>query len=310
MLLTVKTRSRSTPKELSEAEQVLEAAVAQVAKRATLRSNDSSQINSYKSPGYPQVLVDLTITATRQGVAYLADEYEFTGADFVFFRREEADWAQTQWDQLVAGTTLSGVTVFDDSWRFPCGSAEYTYKKGGQTKYITYSCQDGNEFSDVSFAAHGAIHWFQGNFNAHTMPNWLNEGSATFYGEVIGWLPNQVNAKMIKWNNDVFLHNALLDGEESIRTRIRNIEIQNPPSTGDGYTLGRMLYTAWIGLHGEEKALHLMKSFGSSSDFAGNFQLVYGFSKEAFYDEAIPLIAEWADRDWGQKYSGKIWAAD
>lgn len=302
VLLTVKSP-------MSESDIVLEAAVDQVAQRLRLSSADATEINSFKSPSYPQALVDITIAATRQGVGYLANEYQFTGADFVFFTRAEAEWAQAKWDELMAGTNLSAVKVFDPSWTFPCRSAEYTYTKGGLTKYITYACQDGNEFSDVSFAAHGTIHWFQGNFNSHNMPNWLNEGSATFYGEVIGWLPNQVSAKMIKWNNDIFLHQALLDGEESIRSRIRNVEIQNPPSTSDGYTLGRMLYTALIGLHGEEKALSLMKSFASSSDFERNFQDVYGFSKEEFYDEAVPLISEWADRDWGGKYPGTLFTA-
>ena len=286
----------------SEAETVLDSAVTQVATRMATATYSGAPINSYKSPNYPQELVDLTLKATQDGVAYLADEYDFTGADFIYFTRQEASWAQAKWDQLVAGTNLASVQVYSESFPYPCRSAEYTYQKNGKTKYITYSCQDGNELSDVSFGAHGAIHWFQSNFQSHTMPNWLVEGSATFYGEVIGWLPNRTNAKMIKWNGDVFLHNALLAGQESIRNKIKGVEVQNPASSGDGYTLGRMIYTALIGLHGEDKALELMKSFAASSDFEANFMKVYGFSKEVFYDEAIPLIAEWAEREWGNKY--------
>ena len=298
VLLTIKAPN-------SESETVLNSAVNQVAKRLETASYAGQEITAYKSANYPQELVDLTIDATKLGVAYLADEYEFTAADFVFFTREEAAWAQAKWDELVAGTTLASVEVYSDAFPYPCRSAEYTYQKNGQTKYITYSCQDGNESSNVSFGAHGTIHWFQGNFQSHTMPNWLNEGSATFYGEVIGWLPNKTNAKMLKWNGDYILHNALLAGEQSIRDRITAVEVQNPPSSGDGYTLGRLLYTALVGLHGEDKALELMKSFGTSSNFEQNFQNTYGFSKEAFYDEAIPLIAEWAERDWGKTYPAK-----
>ena len=286
----------------SEAETVLDSAVTQVATRMATATYSGAPINSYKSPNYPQELVDLTLKATQDGVAYLADEYDFTGADFVYFTRQEASWAQAKWDELVAGTNLASVQVYSESFPYPCRSAEYSYQKNGKTKYITYSCQDGNELSNVSFGAHGAIHWFQGNFQFHTMPNWLVEGSATFYGEVIGWLPNKTNAKMIKWNGDYVLHNALLAGQESIRNKIKGVEVQNPASSGDGYTLGRMLYTALIGLHGEDKALELVKSFGTSSDFEANFMKVYGFSKEVFYDEAIPLIAEWAEIDWGNKY--------
>jgi len=304
VLLTVKTKLSTTVQD-SRAEEVLSSAVDQVANRMALATAATGEVTSYKSPNYPQELVDLTIDATRQGVSYLQDQYQFTGADFVFFTRNETQWAQAKWDELVAGTNLAGVKVYDSSWPFPCRSAEYTYQKNGQTNYITYMCQDGNESSNVSFGAHGTIHWFQGNFNVHTMPNWLVEGSATFYGEVIGWLPNKNNAKMIKWNNDKFLHNALLAGEETIRSRIAGVEIQNPPSAGDGYTLGRMLYTALVGLHGEQKALELMKSFKSSSDFEGNFQRVYGFSKAVFYDEAVPLIQAWAARDWGKEYPAK-----
>ena len=299
VLLTVKTA-------YSQAEIVLDSAVQQVAARMASASYGGETINSHKSPNYPQALVDLTIKATERGVAYLADEYEFTGADFVFFTKEDASWAQDIWDELVAGTNLASVKVYSEDFPYPCRSAEYTYQKNGATKYITYMCQDGNEFLDVSFMAHGATHWFQGNFKSHEMPNWLNEGSATFYGEVIGWLPNESNAKMVKWNGDYILHDALLSGEEAVRRKIEAIEVKNPPSTGDGYTLGRMLYTALVGLHGEDKAIELMKTFGTSSDFEANFLKVYGFSKDAFYDEAIPLIQEWAERDWGKKYPGEL----
>ena len=292
VLLTVKSPA-------SKAETVLDSAVEQVAARTVTAAYAGGPINSYRSPNYPQELVDLTLSATKDGVAYLADEYDFTGADFIFFTREEASWAQAKWNDLVAGTLLASVQVYSESFPYPCRSAEYAYQKDGKTKYITYSCKDGNELSNVSFGAHGAIHWFQGNFQTHTMPNWLVEGSATFYGEVIGWLPNKTNAKIIKWNGNYVLHDALLAGEESIRNKIKSVEVQNPASAGDSYTLGRMLYTALIGLHGEGKALELMKSFAKSSDFEANFMKVYGFSKDSFYDEAIPLIAEWADRDWG-----------
>ena len=286
----------------SQAEIVLDSAVQQVKARLATAKYSDAQINSFKSPNYPQELVDLTLKATQDGVAYLADEYDFTGADFIYFTEEDAEWAQAKWDEIVAGTSLTSVKVCGHSLPFPCRSAEYTYQKAGKTKYITYMYLDGNDLANVSFGAHGTIHWFQGNFQVHTMPNWLVEGSATFYGEVIGWLPNETNAKLIKWNGDYILHDALLASEQSIREKIKAVEVQNPSYSTDGYTLGRMLYTALVGLHGEQKALELMRSFGTSSDYEANFQNIYGFSKEAFYDEAIPLIAEWADRDWGIRY--------
>lgn len=291
VLLTVK-----TPETLSEAEQVLDDAVKEIAKRNANATTFSGEINSYVSSGFPQAIADMTIAAAKDGVSYLADQYEFTQADFVFFSKDEVQWAQTKWNEITAGTSLSSVKVYSESWPYPCRSAEYTYTKNGIKQFIQYTCDDGNQGGPVNFGAHGAIHWFQGFYNPQNMPNWLVEGSATLYGEVLGYGVNNPEGKKILWRGDYILHEALKAGPESIRAEIAKVEVKNPPSAI--YTTGRMLYTALIGLHGEDKALEFMKSFGTSSDEKANFLRIYGFTLEEFYQESIPLIAEWAVRDW------------
>ena len=129
------------------------------------------------------------------------------------------------------------------------------------------------------------------------MPNWLTEGSATFYGEVLGYGVDNPKAKQLLWRGDYMLHNALKAGRDSILSEIKKVTVINPPFS-PSYTTGRMLYTALIGLHGEDKAIEFMKSFGNSSDAEANFLGIYGFTLEEFYQESIPLIAEWAIRDW------------
>lgn len=295
VLLTVKTlEAPSGPP--SAAEQVLDNAVREIAKRNAYAATFSGEINSYVSNGFPQAIADLTITATKDGVSYLSDQYEFTGADFVFFTKDETQWAQTKWNEITAGTSLSSVKVYDEASPFPCRSAEFTYTKNGVKRFITYACDDGNYSDSVSFGAHGTIHWFQGLYNPQNMPNWLVEGSATLYGEVLGYGVDDPKAKKILWRGDYLLHEALKAGPESIRAEIAKVEVKNPSSAI--YTTGRMLYTALIGLHGEDKALEFMKSFGATSDENANFLKIYGFTLEEFYQESIPLIAEWAVRDW------------
>ena len=284
------------PEVLSEAEQVLNNAVAEIARRDAKATTFDGEINSYVSTGFPQSIADMTIAAAKNGVSYLADQYEFTRADFVFFSKDEVQWAQTKWNEITAGTSLSSVKVYSESWPYPCRSAEYTYTKNGIKQFIQYTCDDGNQGGPVNFGAHGAIHWFQGFYNPQNMPNWLVEGSATLYGEVLGYGVNNPEGKKILWRGDYILHEALKAGPESIRAEIAKVEVKNPPSAI--YTTGRMLYTALIGLHGEDKALEFMKSFGTSSDEKANFLRIYGFTLEEFYQESIPLIAEWAVRDW------------
>ena len=284
------------PEVLSEAEQVLNNAVAEIARRDANATTFDGEINSYVSTGFPQAIADMTIAAAKDGVSYLADQYEFTQADFVFFSKDEVQWAQTKWNEITAGTSLSSVKVYSESWPYPCRSAEYTYTKNGIKQFIQYTCDDGNQGGPVNFGAHGAIHWFQGFYNPQNMPNWLVEGSATLYGEVLGYGVNNPEGKKILWRGDYILHEALKAGPESIRAEIAKVEVKNPPSAI--YTTGRMLYTALIGLHGEDKALEFMKSCGTSSDEKANFLRIYGFTLEEFYQESIPLIAEWAVRDW------------
>lgn len=293
VLLTVKTLDQVQD---SLSEQVLSKAVDEIRLRLANAKPFEGEINAYVSDGYPQSDVDSTIEATKLGVSYLSDEYQFQGADFIFFTPDEIQWAQTKWNEITSGTSLSGLSIYDKSWIFPCRSAEYTYQKNGATKHITYQCYDGRELEPVNFGAHGTIHWFQGFYNPQNMPNWLVEGSATLYGEVIGYGVDNPKAKQILWRGDYLLHDALKAGPASIRTEIAKVEVKNPPSAI--YTTGRMLYTALIGLHGEAKAIEYMKSFGSSSDEKQNFLAIYGFTLEEFYQSAIPLMAEWAVRDW------------
>jgi hypothetical protein len=283
--------------QLSPSEQVLENAVSQVKSRLAKINTFSGEINYYVSDKYPAWSALRAVNSAKIGVSYFEEFYTFSGADFIFFTKDEIEWAQQKWNSITAGTRLYGLSVYNSSWKYPCRGAEFTYVKDGQTRHLTVQCDDGNQTEAVDFGAHGATHWFQGYYRPQYMPNWLVEGAATFYGEVIGYGPDNPLAKEVLWRGDYKLHNALKAGPDSVMAEIQKTTVQNP-SYSISYTTSRMLYQALIGLYGEDRAIKFIQSFGSSSDVALNFFMVYNRSIDSFYEEAVPLLSAWAVRIW------------
>lgn len=284
-------------KALPYSEVIINNAINAVEKRLSSAKPFAGDIRYFVSSNYPKKSAELDLASAKTGVSYFQDLYLFGGADFIFFSEQDATWAQEKLDSITAGTTLDGIMAYDKGQPWACRGSEYSYVKNGLMRYITVQCNDGDQVGNASFGVHGATHWFQSNYGTHKMPGWLVEGSASFYGEVIGYGTKSPLAKEPVWNGDYLTHNALKAGPNSIRAKIKEVSaVNNPP--GIDYVTSRMVYQALVGLYGEDKAIQFIQSFGSSSDVSQNFFMVYNITIDMFYEEAIPLIADWAVRVW------------
>ena len=75
-------------------EEILNNAIADVKKRLASAESFDGDISYYISDNYPRKSAELAIEATKIGVSYFQDLYNFEGADFIFFAKEDLAWAQ------------------------------------------------------------------------------------------------------------------------------------------------------------------------------------------------------------------------
>lgn len=203
--------------------------------------------------------------------------------DLVLFTQDDKDWLfQNIYPDSAKATSGFMAQPYGDNF---CPSAASLGKTGRPllTRCVggRWSAQD--RYPGV-LEAHEYTHMFQQQFNA-TQTGWLTEGSATFFGWMLGVESSEVsNARALSLAN--------CRGTPKDATLLRNL--QNPATDqtqlGLQYCLGGLATEYLIAKYGVEKFINFTVNFSSNDNFASDFSKTYGLPVEKFYSDLQPYL--------------------
>ena len=203
-----------------------------------------------------------------------------------------------QWSNDKMSSYMTGSVKWLEATR--CyGGRELSVEIDGQWTYLLHNCVPKGEvdMNTLDGSVHAVTHFWQ-NYHANTgqlVPAWLLEGTATLYGDVLGYgMDDKINTKIF-WGGQPHLRNALRGNDTAkVIQLMRTLEGRNVQGMAHVYTLGKMMLTGLSAAFGHDKIVHFNESFSTSEDFEANFVSSFGVPSQDFYEAMVPVLKSWA----------------
>jgi hypothetical protein len=123
------------------------------------------------------------------------------------------------------------------------------------------------------------------------MPSWLLEGAATYTSAVTGTLEasNRIVARGFQPDR---VREIRAGDNQTVIDVFKALETsRNTPETAEkSYFFGGLASELIVSSFGYEKLAEFQQSFATSSSVDGNFQKVFGFSIDVFYQRAAEYV--------------------
>ena len=249
----------------------------------------------------------LDIGTTMFSEYFLPKKYQV-----VYFSERDASWAEETKTNIGAGyhTTFQSEI---DKWPFGCNFAFATKSKDSIP--VFFSCLD-SKFTrgihDKQTAIHEYFHLVQAKYEFKKMPCWMLEGSATYFGTVLGidgtdstgkssftfikqlafqYNPNgnsqnPPNSRLAdKISNDAGVLEVCKELDKNMN------ELGNTSCTSLGaYTVGSIATEALIAVKGYKTYMDFVSTFPITADWKSEFKKAYGLSTDDFYLKLAPYL--------------------
>jgi hypothetical protein len=234
----------------------------------------------------------------------------------VMFTNEEGEWA----DQALAihGGSFPG-KLSDEvkkQSQFNCNFGFATLAEQG-TKPIYYMCTDLRGRRDVERhnTPHEYFHLVQQKLvwskGFQEFPVWLHEGSATFFGNAIGFFPEDKTAtKSLKFVQELFwsydpentgrqdpqrLANVLKNLTEDDAVRLfepleKTQRDGYPSQRYAHYSLGALATEVLVAVYGFETYMDFLGDFSGYGNWRNSFEKRFGVKVEVFYKKLTPYL--------------------
>lgn len=144
---------------------------------------------------------------------------------------------------------------------------------------------------------HCVQNYFVGAENSLDVPDWINEGSATYYGMYLGYNKNE--KEMQKFLKELYAGHGMRNGDKDILYKIfkyqskkqriqflKNLETSGRSSNKDSlaiYAIGALGTELLISDYGQERFTQFYLEFNKSRDWKINFKNAFGISVDSFY---------------------------
>jgi hypothetical protein len=233
----------------------------------------------------------------------------------IWYVQPDLDWAAATY-RSESGNPVEWSSIKESCTLNFCGNATATIGRNGTFIFEQGMMLDRSGWNKAT-AGHEFTHLAQNKLagsNVYSMPLWLIEGSAQFYGEATGYFPADTSKSIRKGMHRQFASDArslvsvnfqsktlkevLSSANPSNTVQLMNlIEVgaRGSSSTALAYLLGSYASEVLVSVYGHDKFVELYKSFETSSDWESNFQKVYGMPTTTFYEKLTPYLAQVMD---------------
>jgi hypothetical protein len=222
----------------------------------------------------------------------------------IYFNEKDGEWI----DQAIssAGGNPQVVTaaqkpysVMVKEWGSRCGGGSAQKSASGPI-WIQCLGTDLDKYSLNTVSPHEYFHIFQSAFRGtERKVQWADEGTANFFGAVVGLYVSSGNADDLKtfrsYQKKGF--DAELAGLVSrsdlngIASRYKALELGgNPTIDNSGYILGQYASEVLIAVGGWDRFMQLNMRLGGTASFAQSFEKLYGLKLDEFYPKIAAYV--------------------
>jgi hypothetical protein len=259
-----------------------------------ISNNNSQVINVVFSKNVSDEIKNEELDLIEKGLKFFQNYYYTKDLNGVIFTSDSIEWA----DNFIKNSSYN-------EWS---GNIKKSYKDNeicsfafAMERYAYASCVDNDKRNifHKQTSIHEIFHIVQAqNSNQYKtnnfgMPCWLLEGSATYFGSIIGI--NDLNSINIFINNLKYQFNdgsgdSLLTKLHSNKSKyiMKDIETINECKLNLApYTMGYLATEILISEYGFEKFMTFIQSFNNNIYWKEDFESIFNLNIELFYDQVI-----------------------
>jgi hypothetical protein len=232
---------------------------------------------------------------------------------FIYVSEKDAEWAE----KIVVSEQLSSMLYQSITIMITQNSCGFALGGHPNGIYTNIQClATGQALGSSQTGPHEYTHFFQ-YFN-NSLPNyapcWITEGMAHFYGNAVGYSPQDPNGveRLNMYRGQTYNYDQSKGNAQNARTLptimaegsadkiIALYTAIETPGGGGGasscYVLGGLAFEALTAVYGQEMIATFMTSFKSSKDWKANFLSTFGVDVTTFYRKMVPYLAYWGSK--------------
>lgn len=179
--------------------------------------------------------------------------------------------------------------------------------------YVFHQCvgSGSTSLAENHTTIHEYTHFVHFNIS-NSIPIWVTEGSATFYGEALGIYDVDYGRRVLDSHRNALFQSYDLGLGKSkssntlkltlrkndpaeVKALFKKLEGPMAANSADytsAYLLGSFATGALVANFGHEKFVEFMMAFKTSSDYQANFQATFGITPDQFYELLTPYLAK------------------
>ena len=229
---------------------------------------------------------------------------DFHGEDFggseiqvLMFTPDDDTWARQTWNEVSRGS-IGNIVTIDNMF----GGQSLTRQHAGELRYYFTFVFDSAERSKGSSEAitHEFTHlvqqsyaksfyygWPQGN-----LPSWVNEGAATFVSTAPVSLSEANQILFLRGLRPEIVEPIKSGGVDRIIQYYHELDtmVNTPDGAWKSYFFGGLASELITATYGYDKLAEFQRTFADSANTSANFEKVFGFSIEIFYESAAEYV--------------------
>ena len=282
--------------ELANSEIAKTAHAALVTKASNATSEKQVKVNLFLSPALESERSRFE-KETQEAIDFHGTDFAGSEIQVIMFTPDDGEWARGTWGDVSRGSIGSIVTIEN-----MFGGQALAKQHAGELRYYFTFVFDSAERSKGSSEAimHEFTHlvqqsyaksfyygWPQGN-----LPSWVNEGAATFVSTARVTLAEANQILVRRGLRPEIVDEIKSGGADRIIRYYHELDtmVNTPDGAWKSYFFGGLASELMTAAYGYDKLAEFQRTFADSADTSANFEKVFGYSIDIFYERAAEYV--------------------
>jgi len=282
--------------ELANSEIARTAHAALLAKASKATGEKEVKVNLFLSPALESEREKFEKEA-QEAIDFHGEDFGGSEIQVLMFTPDDGTWARQTWNEVSRGS-IGDIVTIDNM----IGGQALAKQHAGELRYYFTFVFDSPERSKGSaeFILHEFTHlvqhsyaksfyygWPQGN-----LPSWVNEGAATFVSTAPVSLSEAKQILFLRGFRPEIVEPIKSGGVDRIIQYYHELDtmVNTPEGAWKSYFFGGLASELITAAYGYDKLAEFQRTFADSANTSANFEKVFGFSIEIFYERAAEYV--------------------
>ena len=282
--------------ELKQSEIAKTGHAALVAKVSKATEEKEVKVNLFLSPALESERTKFE-KETKAAIDFHGTDFGGSEIQVMMFTPDDDAWARQTWNEVSRGS-IGNIVTIDNM----VGGQALAKQYGGELRYyFTFVIENAERLKGSSeFIMHEFTHLVQQSYAKSfyygwpqtNLPSWVNEGAATYVSTAPVSLAEANQILVRRGLRPEIVDEIKSGGVDRIVRYYHELDtmVNTPEGAWKSYFFGGIASELIVAAYGYEKLAEFQRAFADSGSTPANFEKVFGFSIDLFYEKAAEYV--------------------